>query len=420
MNNNKIESLLQEISFTRISGSEEEKKAANIIKREIENLGHQAQIETFEVDHSEVTKVSLELVYPHKQQINCEAVLMSGSTPLEGIERELIYVENCEEINLIDVEDKIVLLEGRIFHSVYKKLINAKVAGFIALSGSIYDDNDNTDLNINQIRVHDYCLGYIPGVTIRALDGQMLASLKGAKVRLTLIQNQTKRLSQNVICEIKGNKHPEEIIAFTAHYDSVRFSTGAYDNASGTIGILCLLDYFTNNKPDRTLKFIWCGSEECGLLGSKAYCIEHEKELENYRLNVNIDMIGVILGHEIAVVTGETSLVNYIDFIAKEIGIACKVSQGVYSSDSTPFADKGIPSISFARISPQTGAQIHCRKDIISPLNANNFNSTLSLITAFSNRVINSVYFPIKKVIPQNMKDELDYYLLRKEKPTNN
>ena len=131
-------------------------------------------------------------------------------------------------------------------------------------------------------------------------------------------------------------------------------------------------------------------------------------------------MIGVILGHEIAVVTGETSLVNYIDFIAKEIGIACKVSQGVYSSDSTPFADKGIPSISFARISPQTGAQIHCRKDIVSPLNANNFNSTLSLITAFSNRVINSVYFPIKKVIPQNMKDELDYYLLRKEKPTNN
>ena len=52
MNNNKIESLLQEISFTRISGSEEEKKAANIIKREIENLGHKAQIETFEVDHS--------------------------------------------------------------------------------------------------------------------------------------------------------------------------------------------------------------------------------------------------------------------------------------------------------------------------------------------------------------------------------
>ena len=124
MNNNKIASLLQEISFTRISGSEEEKKAANIIKREIENLGHQAQIETFEVDHSEVTKLSLELVYPLKQQINCEAVLMSGSTPLEGIERELIYVENCEEINLIDVEDKIVLLEGRIFHSVYKKLIN--------------------------------------------------------------------------------------------------------------------------------------------------------------------------------------------------------------------------------------------------------------------------------------------------------
>ena len=48
MNNNKIESLLREISFTRISGSEEEKKAANIIKREIENLGHQDQIEKWQ------------------------------------------------------------------------------------------------------------------------------------------------------------------------------------------------------------------------------------------------------------------------------------------------------------------------------------------------------------------------------------
>ncbi|MGM9857880.1 MAG: M28 family peptidase [Bacilli bacterium] len=420
MDNKKIESLLKEISFTRISGSEEEKKAANILKREIENIGYKTEFETFEVDYSEVEKVNLELLGPMQKQIQCEGVLMSGSTPIEGIERDLVYIENCEDVNLINVEDKIVLLEGRIFHSIYKKLITAKVAGFIALSGTIYDDEKSTDLLINQIRVHDYNLGYIPGVTIRAKEGQMLASLKNAKVKLTLIQKQSKRLSQNVICEIEGTKHPEEIITFTAHYDSVRFSTGAYDNASGSIGILSLLEYYNKNKPDRTLKFIWCGSEEVGLLGSKAYCNQHEQYLTNCRLNINIDMIGVILGHEIAVVTGENSLVNYIDYTAKEIGIPCKVSQGVYSSDSTPFADKGIPSISFARISPQSGAQIHSRKDVVEPLNAKNFKSTLSLITAFADRVINAFYFPIKKVIPQNMKDELDYYLLRKERPTNN
>jgi len=37
-----------------------------------------------------------------------------------------------------------------------------------------------------------------------------------------------------------------------------------------------------------------------------------------------------------------------------------------------------------------------------------------------ASRWINAYQFPIEKKIPDNMKDELDYYLLRKERPKKN
>lgn len=91
------------------------------------------------------------------------------------------------------------------------------------------------------------------------------------------------------------------------------------------------------------IRFIWCGSEERGLLGSKDYVAKHKDELDQIKLVVNIDMIGSILGHRIAVSTADISLVHYIDYYAKMVGFPLESSQGVYSSDSTPFADAGVP-----------------------------------------------------------------------------
>ena len=212
--------------------------------------------------------------------------------------------------------------------------------------------------------------------------------------------------------------YPQQVIAMTAHYDSVRFSSGAYDNASGSVGIMELFYHFLENTPKRTIKFIWCGSEEMGLLGSKAFVKQHEAEMKDYVYCLNVDMIGVVLGKEIAVSTAENSLVSYISYVGYEIGIAVNSSQGVYSSDSTPFADVGVPSTSFARIAPMGGARIHSRKDIIDTITADAFDSSLKLMVEFASRVINAVVFPIPRSIPENMKIELDIYNLRKERPS--
>ena len=265
----------------------------------------------------------------------------------------------------------------------------------------------------------DYKEGKIPTVMIRMSDAEKILEKLPNKAKLTLIAEDYKCNSHNVVAEIKGSVYPDEIVTLTAHYDSVSFSKGAYDNGTGSITLLQLFDYYKKNQPKRTLKFIWCGSEEMGLLGSKAYVRDHEDEVKNkVVLNINVDMVAATIGNDIACVTGENDVVTYIRYVSKEVGFPISVRQGVYSSDSTPFADKGVPAISFARLARQGGATIHSHDDVIERLSEENYVKTCDFLIELSSRWINAYQFPIEKKMPDNMKEELDYYLARKERPS--
>ena len=154
-----------------------------------------------------------------------------------------------------------------------------------------------------------------------------------------------------------------------------------------------------------------------GLLGSKAYVLEHKNELKNYKLCINIDMIGATIGRDIACVTGDVALKNYIKYISYEVGFPINSRQGVYSSDSTPFADNGITAVSFARLAPEGGAKIHSKLDILDNLSQENYYKTINFISLFASKMVNSVAFPVTEAMPDKMKEELDYYLGRKERP---
>lgn len=407
-------SLLEKISFERLGGSKEELEAAEILKAEVEKAGVKVWLEEFEVDHSNVTVASLIV---DGKEIECSGVKMSGSTPSGGIEKEFVYIEDGLDANTLDINDKIVMINGRMGLKTYKKLVEKKAAGFICFGGSVYDDPNNSDLDIMSIRKIMYEHGKIPGVCVRAKVAHNLALLSPKTVKLEVLQEEGKVNSRNVVCEIPGTTYPDQKIAITAHYDSVKHSTGAYDNASGSVGIMELFHYFVKNPPKRTLVFIWCGSEEMGLLGSKAYCEQHKDDLNKFVFCLNIDMIGVTLGKEIACCTSEKSLPDYIDYLGKEIGIGIHARQGVYSSDSTPFADNGVPSVSFARLAPHGGAEIHSRKDVLDYMCPEAFNSSLTIMLEFLTRMDKAVVFPIPRSIPDNMKLELDYYNMRKERP---
>lgn len=410
--------LLEEISFNRMGGTDDELKAANIIIDKAKDLGLEAYLEPFKIEVGKVNLAKLEVLEPVYKEYVVAGFGLSGKTGEDGIEAEFLYGEDGIETNLWDAEGKIVLINGAAGSmpvKAYENLIKAKAKAFIATSGDIYEKVEESDLIAWDLRPRHLKYGSLPGVAIRPIDAQELVLSKPTKVRLTLLEEKVELTSNNVICEIKGKKYPEQYIAVTAHYDSVIYSSGAYDNGTGSVTIFELMKYFANNRPDRSLKFIWCGSEELGLLGSKDFCEKHKEDLDKYLFCINFDMTGVVLGKEIAVCTSEDKLVGYVEYLAKEVGFPLICRQGVYSSDSTPFADAGVPSITFARISSRGGAVIHSRKDVIDYIKPEYLETTINFALTFTNRVSNAVVFPVTKVIPQNMKDELDKYNNRKD-----
>jgi Zn-dependent M28 family amino/carboxypeptidase len=185
---------------------------------------------------------------------------------------------------------------------------------------------------------------------------------------------------------------------------------------SGAVGLLGLVEHFAENPHRYGLRFIWCGSEERGLLGSKAYC-ENDDRLKNCVLCINLDMIGCIMGKFIACVTAEEKLCNYLNYLGLEKGFSVSVSQDVYSSDSTPFADKGVPALSFARIAPHNTATIHNSYDTMAVMKGQQMVDDIAFIAAFAHRMANAACCPVAKEMPDNMKDKLDIYLCRKRAP---
>ncbi len=407
--------LLEKLNFVRLSTFEGEKKAADILAKEIEAAGVTPVVETFKAPRYTIKTAKLEVTEPEYKEYEVSGYGFSGNAAADGIEAEFAYLEALEPIDLVGVKGKIVFIAGGVGAEGFAKLIDAGVLGFISPSGTFRETKETLDLDERMLRPMHIEKGQLPGVCIRMTDALELVASKPKKVRLTLSQEEGEADSQNVIAEIPGTEYPDEVIVYTAHYDSVVFSPGMFDNASGTATILELLRYYQANPPKRTVRFIFCGSEERGLLGSKAYVAAHEDLLDKIRLCINVDMTGPLLGRDEARVTGEESLCHAITYLYKEVGYPMNVRQDIYSSDAIPFADKGIPGVNFMRNAAMGTAQIHCRYDVIETVTAESMERTARFIALFSDKLVNSVFFPVEKKMPDNMVEKIDKYLRKKK-----
>jgi len=66
----------------------------------------------------------------------------------------------------------------------------------------------------------------------------------------------------NVIAELKGGLSAEKLLIVGAHYDAVRTTPGADDNASGVAGLLGLARSLSENPPGKSIRFVAFALEE--------------------------------------------------------------------------------------------------------------------------------------------------------------
>lgn len=363
---------------TRTAGSENERKAADIISEAFESYGLKVERKPFGVNAYVRRTFGFSV---NGKDIEAAPVTMSPSTAYGGITGELVDagLGREEDFRKIDASGKVALVKiGEI--SLREKAENALKAGCPAFV--CYDDDHRTDRYFMNSVGTD--AGTIPGVTIGDTDGEDLkARLASGEILEVSLDINAEIVpmgrSQNIVATLeasKGVQNPKTLI-IGAHYDS-RNSPGANDNASGIAALLETARILSGGKHGLEIKFAAFGSEEILLTGSRSYADSMtEEETKNTVGVVIFDTIGH--GNTVLFLLQNTEEIpGWLGFFtdsAGERGEAFSISADA-NSDHIPFAAKGIPAVCVNRF---PYPYIHTYRDGPGAIQAQAFYVTASI-----------------------------------------
>jgi hypothetical protein len=221
--------------------------------------------------------------------------------------------------------------------------------------------------------------------------------LNGFLAEITVARQVTEMQGKNIIGFVEGSD-PElkkECVVFMAHYDHLGINSdgdvfnGADDNGSGTVTLLEVANAFMalEEKPKRSIVFLWVTGEEIGMFGSLYYAGHPLFPLENTLACINLDMVGRVFESRDTVWKSSPKMVKDFNGLYTLSGDNCpelvKISDDackrlrlvpdktlppdfLHSSDHYSFYRKGVPILNYS-----TGyhADYHKVTDEISKIN---------------------------------------------------
>jgi len=350
-----------------------------------------------------------ELVAPVHKRLNVDAMGWVGSTVQGGAEADVLFV------NLNKLEDELksadswtgkILLVGRKgpaptgpaaaggFAKYGEFLRKAYASHAVAVIGG-----QGGSASAGMHLTHTGSLGFdtyyeIPVVSMIAEDQQQLERFvaKGKAIRIKMdVQNKVTAGpvdSANVVGEIRGSEHPEQVIVVGGHLDSWDLADGTTDDGCGvatTLGAAKAIK-LSGFKPKRTIRFVLFTGEEQGLLGSIAYTKIHKDEMANHVAALVLDngqgpVVSLNMG-------GREELIPAVEKFAQavkafgEVTVDDRVSFG---TDAGPFVLAGLPGINMGQDSPEYKYTHHSAVDTFDKVKPDLLirDATVMALTAF-------------------------------------
>jgi hypothetical protein len=297
----------------RLTGSAQAAKAVEYVASELKALGCEVQLERVMVPHWVRGEETAALVqFPGQAANTTQKIVLcalgdSVATPTDGIEAEVIAVRNFDELKSLPrdkVAGKIVLFnypfdsqmaaEGRGGEAYGEAVVyRADGPSAAARQGAVaclIRSVGGAEYRLPHTGQTDYAIDApkIAAGAVTAEDADLIADLvRQGPVRMKLVltpQTLPDVESANVIGDIKGSEHPEQVIIVSGHLDSWDLGTGAIDDGAGVAVSMEAANLIQklHLKPKRTIRVIAWMNEENGLAGSKQYGKDHEKEWMNH------------------------------------------------------------------------------------------------------------------------------------------
>src|SRR5690554_109789 len=274
--------ILQELSFERLAGSNNEKRGAEVIISNLKQLGLKVKRESFGLNSFDTGKGKLTI---DDKQFEVVPFGLNKDCRVEG---EFLFLENPEILkqNKGRYRGKIVAAYG-FSRQLLESIQDQELAAYISIS------RPERKASSSSHRQKTFKDGYTNSATMSYEDGIKAARLSGRIGVLKITQDVSEKKATNLIVDIEGTDPDDNLTYLVAHYDSVARSPGASDNGGGTVSLIKIAEYFINNRPKRNLRLIFFSGEELGLLGSQHYVASHEEEvIKKGSLVLNIDVSG--------------------------------------------------------------------------------------------------------------------------------
>src|SRR5229473_4446072 len=290
-------------------GSPQAQAAIEYVAGELRQLGLEVRLERVQARRWIRGAEAAELVqYPGQapgttQKIVLTALGGNHPTPPQGITAEVIVANSFADLDRLgreNVAGKIVLFNvafdkqkaaggfaGEAYdEAVAYRALGAKKAAALGAAASLVRSVGGADYRLPHTggsRSAD-----IPAGAVSSEDADLIAHLAvQGKVRMHLIltsQTAEEVNTYNVVADLKGSEHPEQIVIVSGHLDSWDLGTGAIDDAAGVavameVAHLCKLLGLT---PRRTLRVAAWMNEENGSAGSRRYLAEYEASMRDH------------------------------------------------------------------------------------------------------------------------------------------
>src|SRR5213082_446257 len=348
-----------------------------------------------------------EILAPVRHKLHVDAMGWTGSTPPGGTEGEVVTV------NMFDIENEIknvsrlkgkvalVITKGKpsqnemnLFAMFGDFLKAAGPAGAIAVIGG-QGGGSSAGMNLTHTGILGFNADFaVPVVSMTAEDqGQLERFLDRGltpRVRFNVQNTFTNGPVQtaNIVGEIRGREHPEEILVVGGHLDSWDLAEGTTDNGSGAAAALGAADAIVRSgqRPRRTIRFVLFTGEEEGLDGSFAYMKQHQSEIANHLGNLVLDdgqgpVKEFMLGGRDDLLASFRPFAQSLASIAK-IPVNDKVESG---TDTLPFSMAGLPGINMNQDSPDYKYTHHSSADALEAVKPEVLaqNAMLMALTAY-------------------------------------
>jgi len=230
--------------------------------------------------------------------------------------------------------------------------ILAKAGTAVALRPSAYRDGTVGVLG-NRTTANDT----VPSIIVAGEQYNILARLAAGGHPVSLrVELQTRyiendRNSYNVITEIPGRDAAlrDQVVLVGAHLDSWHTASGATDNADGAVAVMeaARILRALGSEPRRTIRFALWSGEEQGLLGARAYLMQH------FNTPVARDQLAVYLNDDPGsgktlgfYMEGNTAAKAIFDRWLeplKDLGATRNIMEGIGATDHVPFNEAGLP-----------------------------------------------------------------------------